>query len=271
MEVRQVTALYFSPAGTTARAARTAGTALAEALGVPFRELDVTLPRDREASCAFDAADVVLAASPTYAGKLPNKILPFWKTRLSGDHTPAIPLVLYGNRAFDNALAELTAVLSGNGFACFAAAAFVSRHAFTDALAPGRPDGADRRELESFARDAAEKLRRGDLTPVTVPGDPEAPYYIPRGMDGEPARFLKAKPRTDPLRCTRCGACARRCPMGAIDPGDVANVPGTCIKCQSCVRRCTRKAKSFDDPAFLSHVAMLERNFPDPKANLTFL
>ena len=47
--------------------------------------------------------------------------------------------------------------------------------------------------------------------------------------------------------------------MGAIDPRDVFRVPGTCIKCQCCVRKCTRHAKYFDDPAFLSHVAMLEQ------------
>ncbi len=59
--------------------------------------------------------------------------------------------------------------------------------------------------------------------------------------------------------------------MGAIDPANVAEVPGTCIKCQSCVRKCTRGAKYFDDPAFLSHVAMLERNFQEPKENRLFI
>lgn len=59
--------------------------------------------------------------------------------------------------------------------------------------------------------------------------------------------------------------------MGAIDPADVSNVPGTCIKCHACVRRCTRHAKYFDDPAFLSHVAMLEQNFAEPKENRLFL
>lgn len=60
-------------------------------------------------------------------------------------------------------------------------------------------------------------------------------------------------------------------PHGAIGPGDVASVPGTCIKCQACVRKCTRHAKYFDDPAFLSHVAMLEHSFTEPKKNEVFL
>ena len=75
----------------------------------------------------------------------------------------------------------------------------------------------------------------------------------------------------DASRCVKCGLCARLCPMGAIDPEDVYSVPGICIKCQACVRKCTKHAKYFDDPAFLSHVAMLEQTFTEPKKNEVFL
>lgn len=43
------------------------------------------------------------------------------------------------------------------------------------------------------------------------------------------------------------------------------------LKCQRCVRKCTKHAKYFDDPAFLSHVAMLEQNFTEPKENEVYL
>ncbi|MBQ9348536.1 MAG: 4Fe-4S binding protein, partial [Oscillibacter sp.] len=187
----------------------------------------------------------------------------------------AVPVVTFGNRAFDNALAELCALLSGNGFRNVSAAAFVCRHAFTDKLGQGRPDRNDRRSMEAFAEQTAEKVRDldpdGPIPPPHVPGNPEAPYYIPRGTDGEPAGFLKAKPRTDLSRCTRCGACARRCPVDAIDKTEPWNVPGVCIKCQACVRCCTRRAKYFDDPAFLSHVAMIEGAYAEPKGNRIFV
>ena len=179
----------------------------------------------------------------------------------------------FGNRSYDNALAELCAVLEGEGFHTVAGGAFVGRHAFTDKLAEDRPDWDDRKELKKFATAIADKVKNltENPAPVTVPGDPEAPYYIPKGTDGEPAKFLKAKPRTDLTKCTNCGTCARLCPMGAIDPEDVYSVPGTCIKCQACVRKCTKHAKYFDDPAFLSHVAMLEQTFTEPKKNEVFL
>ena len=81
------------------------------------------------------------------------------------------------------------------------------------------------------------------------------------GTDGQPAKFLKAKPQTDPDKCTDCGLCAAVCPMGSIDPADVSSVPGVCIKCQACVVKCPTGAKYFDDPAFLSHKDMLETNY----------
>ena len=106
---------------------------------------------------------------------------------------------------------------------------------------------------------------------MNVDGDADAPYYVPKGMDGQPAKFLKAVPKTHEELCIRCGACARLCPMGSIDPEEPGNVTGICIKCQSCIRGCPQQAKYFDDPAFLSHVAMLEENFAEPKKNHKYL
>ena len=96
---------------------------------------------------------------------------------------------------------------------------------------------------------------------------PPGPYYRPMRADGEPAVFLKAKPCVDTDKCVRCGTCARVCPMGSIDPEDVANVPGICIKCQACVTHCPAGARYFDHPDFLSHRKMLEANYKEEKQN----
>lgn len=261
----------FSPSGTTEKVVRAVGEALAKELGLPLRERPFTKPADRARKAGFGPSDLAVIGSPTYAGRMPNKIAPDFRTRFRGNGALAVPVVTYGNRAWDNSLAELCALLEENGFQIVAAGAFAARHAFTDHLAGGRPDWDDLAEARAFAGKIAEKIRRGDGSVPVVPGNPDAPYYVPKGTDGQPAKFLKAKPQTDLSRCCGCGVCARTCPMGAIDPADVSRVPGLCIKCQSCVRRCTRHAKYFDDPAFLSHVAMLEANFQEPKTNEIFL
>lgn len=273
MEIRRVCALYFSATGNTEKVVSTVAETLAEKWAVPLERFSFTKPDERDKDYGFTELDFVVVGAPTYAGKLPNKILPDLKARLHGNGAQAAAVVTFGNRAYDHSLAELCAVLAETGFRTVAAGAFVGRHAFTDALAVGHPDFEDRAELKKFAEDIADKLRcfTEKLMPIVVPGDAAASYYVPKGVDGQPAKFLKAKPLTDPGKCTGCGVCARVCPMGAIDPDDVFSVPGVCIKCQACVRRCTRHAKYFDDPAFLSHVAMLEANFREPKKNETFL
>ena len=273
MEIRQVRAVWWSATGNTRKVTERVAEELAGALGCPMSTVDFTPPQARQQILSFGPEELVVVGSPTYAGKLPNKMLPDFQTKLAGGGALAVALVTFGNRSFDNSLAELCAALEASGFHTVAGGAFACRHAFTDKLAPGRPDWSDLSQAADLARRTAEKVRglTGVPSPVEVPGDAAAPYYVPRGTDGQPAKFLKAKPKTNLSRCCNCGACARACPMGAIDPADVSSVPGTCIKCQACVRKCTRGAKFFDDPAFLSHVAMLEQNFTEPKENGVFL
>ena len=283
MNIERVRAFYFSPTGNAERAAVTIARTVAESLGVPLETFSLNRPEARKRQYVFTPTDFLVIACPVYAGKLPNKILPDLQSCLRGKRTPAAALVTFGNRAYDNALAELVSVLTENGFVTVSAAALVGEHAFTDKLGGGRPGVTDIWELRDFARKTADAVRNlsvsadasmspdvgAGFAPVRVPGDPGAPYYVPKGADGLPAKFLKAKPKIN-ARCDACGACARLCPMGAIDPRDVSSVPGTCIKCQACVTRCTRRARYFDDPAFLSHVAMLERTFTESKNNAFF-
>lgn len=262
MNIRKVYALYFSPAGATRRLTVTLANALAESFSVPMEVADVTLPAAREERRAFEAGDLVICGSPTYAGKLPNKILPYWKERLAGGDALAVALVTFGNRAFDNSLSELCACLGGDGFHVVGAGAFACRHVFSETLAAQRPDRDDYAALAKLGAAVATRIAKANGIPAApeVPGDAAAPYYVPRGLDGEPKVFLKAKPKTSEA-CINCGVCAAVCPMGSIDPADVTSVPGLCIKCHACVRECPMGAKYFDDPAFLSHKAMLERDF----------
>jgi len=262
VNVKRVFALYFSPAGTTRRLTTTLATALAESFEAPLEVVDITKPAAREESHAFAEGDLVVCGSPTYAGKLPNKLLPYWKESLSGGGALAVALVTFGNRAFDNSLAELCACLAADGFHTVGAGAFACRHVFSDTLAAGRPDKDDFAELAKLGAAVAARVAKANEPPAPpeVPGDADAPYYVPKGVDGEPKNFLKAKPKTSDA-CIGCGVCAAVCPTGAIDPQDVTSVPGLCIKCHACVRECPLGAKYFDDPAFLSHKAMLEQSF----------
>ena len=110
MEIKRVCALYFSATGNTEKTVAAFAETLAEQLGVPWERLPFTKPAERERDYMFADTDLVVVGTPTYAGKLPNKILPDLKARLHGNGALAAAIVTFGNRSYDNALAELCAV-----------------------------------------------------------------------------------------------------------------------------------------------------------------
>ena len=76
MEIKRVCALYFSATGNTEKTVAAFAETLAEQLGVPWERLPFTKPAERERDYMFADTDLVVVGTPTYAGKLPNKILP---------------------------------------------------------------------------------------------------------------------------------------------------------------------------------------------------
>lgn len=272
MKINRIVAAYFSPTGNTEKLAKAIAQALGDAADLPVEIIDFTLPAGREKTYAFSREDLLVIGLPVYAGRLPNKILPFVQENLKGDGTMSLPFVCYGNRSFDDGLSELVYEQKNTGFRPAAAAAFATQHAFAGKLAAGRPDEADLAEAKAFALEVWQRVNGAgcaeELPELHVAGNtPPGSYYRPKRMDGEPAVFLKAKPLVDPEKCVNCGTCVRVCSMGSIDPADVANVPGICIKCQACIAHCPAGARCFGHPDFLSHKEMLEANFTEKKSN----
>lgn len=262
MLIKSVVGLYFSPAGTTRTLVTAAAEQAAETLGVPCRLISLNTPAERENAFDFSADTLVIVGAPTYAGRLPNKISPDLRRILHGSDSPAIALVTYGNRAYENALAELFRVLTDGGMQPAAGAVCVCQHSIARALAVGRPNAQDCAQVRQFAAEAAQRIHDAQtIQSPAVPGDADSAYYVPTGTSGKPAKFLKSAPQTDREKCDGCGRCAALCPMGSISREDPAVVSGICIKCQACILGCPKGAKYFDDEQFLSHMHMLEQKF----------
>lgn len=271
MNITRIHALYFSPTGGTEGVVRLVTETIAQQLGLTPRFTNITSPEKRQQDYHFDGDELVVIATPVYAGRVPNKLLPDLKGRLMGSGTPAVAISVFGNRSPDEAPRELALLLEENGFRLAGAAAFACRHAFSDRVGTGRPDEADQEEIRGFARRVADKLAQpGELPELELDRGEIGPYYTPLKTDGAPAKFLTAKPLTDWDKCVHCGLCVKLCPMGSIDPKTV-ETPGVCIKCQACVRRCPFHAKYFEDGEFLSHVAMLEENYARRAENILLL
>lgn len=253
--------MYFSPTGTT----RTVVTRIAERLEknagdtAAIKEHDFTLPAGRREAPSFSGSDLLIIGVPVYAGRVPNVLLKYLNT-ITGCGALAVPVVLYGNRDYDDALLELKDILEANGFTAVAAAAFVGEHSFSTILGADRPDADDLKLADDFADLVYHKLTMpAEINSLAVKGNrPYRKYYTPRDENGEPVKdFRLITPETGD-DCIDCKTCVEVCPMGSIDFDDVTRLTGICIKCCACIKRCPTQAKYFADHRFILHKNELE-------------
>lgn len=273
------TAVYaasFSPTGTSRKIAGSIARALAGG-GAPT-EIDLTHPSGREQTLAADAAAVI--AVPVYGGDVAPTALERLRS-LHGRATPAVVVVLYGNRAFGRAAVRLAQVVAEQGFVPVAAAAFVGEHSYSTPRTPiaaGRPDENDLRQATAFGGRIREKLLHGAPAPVDAARlkEPRTPLWsllrfvrfvlaYRRAQKRHPVVLV---PETDERLCTHCGRCAALCPVEAIDRSDCLGTdPARCIRCCACVKGCPVGARSLRTP----FAAALARNFSRRKPPVTLL
>lgn len=226
MMLTHITVAYFSPTGGTRRAALLLASGLAEEVD----ELDLSLPQ--APGRTFTAEDVVLFAAPVFAGRIP----PYLSGKLKdyfGHKTRAVTAVVYGNRAFEDALLELNDCAGDQGFQVMASAALLAEHSISRTVAAGRPDEQDAVQLRSFAPAILQKLESGSGT--SVPGN--RPY---KEWASSPLAPLVSED------CIACGLCASGCPAEAI-PADQPNTtdPAKCFFCMRCITLCPQQARTY--------------------------
>ena len=127
MEWMRVCGAYFSATGTTRKLVRFLTEQIAASLSLPTAWFDFTLPASRAHPLEFTPSDLVIFGTPVYAGRVPNVLLPYLRT-ISGHNACAVPVVLYGNRNFDDALIELRELLVAGALLPIAAGAFIGEH-----------------------------------------------------------------------------------------------------------------------------------------------
>lgn len=263
MQIQKVTAAYFSCTNTTKQVVTVLAKQIAESLSIDFDIFDFTLPDSRKQEHSFAAQSLIVFGTPVYAGRVPNVLLKYLST-LHGNGALAVPIVLFGNRNFDNALIELRDILEKDGLHTLAAAAFVGEHSFSRILGAGRPDSDDIKIVVSFADKITAKIKSLETIPypIEVIGDPYPykGYFQPHDHQGKPLNTLKVKSLVNE-NCDNCGICAKVCPLGSINPENIKEYTGICIKCGACIKKCPNHARYYNNPDYLTHLHELEVDY----------
>src|SRR5690606_23151552 len=111
----------------------------------------------------FSEDDLVIIGVPVYAGRVPEFLSKYFLSKIRRNNTYAVFIVVYGNRAYDDALLELKNIFESNGFIGIAGGAFIGEHSYTEKLATGRPDGNDLNTAYKFGVDVREKINNNTL------------------------------------------------------------------------------------------------------------
>ena len=104
MEINNVKLIYFSPTKTTKHVIEGIANGLQP---VKITQLDMTLPQADQLESVGIQDDLVILGAPVYGGRIPqvavNRL-----SKIRGKNTPAVVVVVYGNRDIDDALMELS-------------------------------------------------------------------------------------------------------------------------------------------------------------------
>jgi ferredoxin len=260
MEIVKVKLVYFSPTGTSKKIVE----AIARGVGIKYIHVDLTLQDICKHS--FEAKELALIAAPVYGGRIPFTAVKRLK-KLETKDTPAVVVVVYGNRAYEDALIELRDMAVEIGFRPIAGAAFIGEHSYDTPetpIATGRPDMADLEKAEAFGRKVKTKLDKIiEIPELMVPGN--KPYK-------ERRKRRPRSPETDFGTCILCGMCGRVCPTGVVRVSDsVETDKENCISCTSCVKNCPTQSRHWNHERINQTAVWLHTNYSRRKEPETFL
>jgi len=255
MNFNGVKLVYFSPTKTTQKILE----GIAEGTGIGTVEhLDLTPPDAMTRDLEEMQDELVILGVPVYGGRVPLEAVPRLQ-RLKANRTPAVIIVVYGNREFEDALLELKDLAKESGFVPVAGGAFIGEHSFandTTHIANGRPDKEDLLKAKELGSKILGKMMDMDsidkISQLEVPGN--SPYKERR----KPAEI---SPSTQEEPCVLCGTCASVCPVSAITVEDSVETDKLgCILCCACVKNCPTGARVMDEPMIKKMAEWLSTN-----------
>ncbi|MDY3917404.1 MAG: 4Fe-4S binding protein [Candidatus Limivivens sp.] len=218
--------IIFSPTGGTEKVAHIIGRQWNE----NTIKIDLSDSKTDFSGCAINKEDRVLVAMPSFGGRAPAVAVERFR-KIAGNGAKCTLVCVYGNRAYEDTLAEMEDAAKECGFQVIAAIAAVAQHSIMPQYAANRPDASDEKQLAEFAQKIADKTEAAG----SIPGN--RPYKKTGGAG------LVPKPAAN---CVKCGICVKNCPVQVIDPIKITADSKKCIACMRCVKQCPHNARKVN-------------------------
>ena len=248
--------IIFSPTGGTQKCADV----FAAAFGEEVEIVDLADYAYDFSSAEITKEDVCVIAVPAYGGRVPETAASRLK-QIRGNGAKAVLTAVYGNREFDDTLAELQDLAAEAGFKPIAGVGAVAEHSLVRKFGAGRPDAADIEELSQFAAQIIAAVKENADKILVLPGN--RPY--------KPWGGSTVRPLTNE-NCVKCKLCAWHCPTAAISE-DTPHLTDTdkCISCMRCITVCPTQARYLSPEIAAAFTEKLSAVASERKPNTLYL
>lgn len=240
--------MYFSPTGSSAKIAR----AIADGMELEYKEYDLTYNRNI-GRLDFGLDDILIVSVPVYAGRVPEILLDVFD-KIKSEKSFFLPVVVYGNRAIEDALIELNDIFNNKGFITVGFGIFIGEHSYSSEFATGRPNEEDLEVARNYGKTLIHKINtiedREKIFDGVIPGS--------RPYKERPAQLEEWGPVAND-NCTFCGDCLSKCPVDAIQHLNPKKTDySKCIHCCACIKVCKEDAKHIEGQTVSKVMDMLK-------------
>lgn len=243
--------IIFSPTGGTEKVVDI----IANSWKQNIIRIDLSNPDADFEECKINSDDHVLIGMPSFSGRAPAVAIERLK-KIKGHNASTTIISVYGNRAYEDTLVEMEDAAKEAGFKVVGGVAAVAQHSIIEEYAANRPDTSDISQLKEFAKQLENK------------NDPVS--YIPGNRPYKKAGGGGLVPKvTD--ECSKCGMCARNCPVKAINELTYKTDASKCISCMRCVKECSYNARKVNGVMVSMAALAIKKSCSVRKDNEIFL